>query len=201
MLIKQAEFIKSSKFLEELPPMEFPEYAFVGRSNVGKSSLINKLCQRRSLAKTSSTPGKTQLINHFLINQSWYLVDLPGYGYARISKKIKEGFTDMIYSYLVERENLMNTYVLIDSRHPPQDIDLEFIEFLGVKGLPFTLVFTKIDKLNPNKLQANREVYEGRLLEDWEELPAMLFTSAQTGEGAEELLDQISAYNPLFYDS
>ena len=201
MLIKQAEFIKSSKFLEELPPMEFPEYAFVGRSNVGKSSLINKLCQRRSLAKTSSTPGKTQLINHFLINGAWYLVDLPGYGYARISKKIKEGFTDMIYTYLVERENLMNTYVLIDSRHSPQDIDLEFIEFLGVKGLPFTLVFTKIDKLNPKKLQDNREVYEGRLLEDWEELPAMLFTSAQTGEGTEELLNQISAYNPLFYDS
>ena len=199
MLIKQAEFVKSSKFLEELPPMEFPEYAFVGRSNVGKSSLINKLCRRRSLAKTSSTPGKTQLINHFLINQAWYLVDLPGYGYARISKKIKEGFTDMIYSYLVERENLMNTYVLIDSRHDPQEIDLEFIEFLGVKGLPFTLVFTKIDKLNSKKLQANREVYEGRLLEDWEELPAMLFTSAQTGEGTEELLEQISSYNPLFY--
>ena len=200
MLIKQAEFIKSSKFLHELPTMDYPEYAFVGRSNVGKSSLINRICQRKSLAKTSGTPGKTQLINHFLINESWYLVDLPGYGYARISKKVKAGFNDMIYSYLVERESLMNTYVLIDSRHAPQAIDLEFIEFLGVKGLPFTLVFTKIDKLNPIKLQANREVYEARLLEDWDELPSMLFTSSQTGAGREEILEQITSYNPLFYE-
>ena len=198
MLIQSAEFVKSSKYLRELPPMDFPEYAFVGRSNVGKSSLINRLCQRKHLAKTSGTPGKTQLINHFLINDTWYLVDLPGYGYARVSKKVREGFTDMIFDYLEGRENLMNTYVLIDSRHKPQAIDLEFIEFLGLKGLPFTLVFTKIDKLNSHKLAANRVAYEEALKEVWEELPQMVFTSAQTGEGREELLEQIASYNPLF---
>ncbi|MEM6630138.1 MAG: ribosome biogenesis GTP-binding protein YihA/YsxC [Bacteroidota bacterium] len=199
MLVQSAEFVKSSKLLRELPPMDYPEYAFVGRSNVGKSSLINRLCQRKNLAKTSGTPGKTQLINHFLINNTWYLVDLPGYGYAKVSKKIRENFTDMIFDYLVGRENLMNTYVLIDSRHKPQAIDLEFIEFLGVKEIPFTLVFTKIDKLTSHKLAANREVYEKELGDVWEELPQMLFTSAQTGEGREELLEQITSYNPLFY--
>ena len=139
------------------------------------------------------------MINHFLINDTWFLVDLPGYGYAQVSKKVREGFTDMIFDYLERRENLMNTYVLIDSRLKPQAIDLEFIEFLGIKGLPFTLVFTKIDKLNSHKLAANRRVYEEALGEVWEELPQMLFTSAQTGVGREELLEQIARFNPLFF--
>jgi len=201
MIIKQAEFIKSSTTLQELPSLDYPEYAFVGRSNVGKSSLINRLCQRKHLAKTSSTPGKTQLINHYLINETWYLVDLPGYGYARVSKKSRETFTDMIHAYLTERKNLINTFVLVDSRLDPQPNDLEFMEFLGVKGLPFTIVFTKIDKLSPHKLLANREGYEATLSEVWEELPPMLFTSATTGTGREELLAQIQSYNPLFFDA
>jgi len=198
MDIKKAEFVKSSTRMEELPPANLPEYAFVGRSNVGKSSLINRLCNRKNLAKTSGTPGKTQLINHFLINENWYLVDLPGYGYAKVSKTLRQQFSDMIYDYLTLRENLMNIYVLIDIRINPQAIDLEFLEFLGTQELPFTIVFTKIDKLNSTKLEKNIFTYEQTLLYTWDSFPPMIATSAVTGMGTQDLLDQIEEINMLF---
>ncbi len=198
MDIKKAEFIKSSTQMEELLPADLPEYAFVGRSNVGKSSLINRLCNRKNLAKTSGTPGKTQLINHFLINENWYLVDLPGYGYAKVSKTLRQQFSDMIYDYLTLRENLMNTYVLVDIRIKPQAIDLEFLEFLGTQELPFTIVFTKIDKLNSTKLEKNIFTFEQTLLHTWDSFPPMIATSAVTGMGTQDLLDQIEEINLLF---
>lgn len=198
MEIKNAVFVKSSSNNRQLPPEEYPEYAFVGRSNVGKSSLINMLCGRRQLAKTSGTPGKTQLINHFLINDAWYLVDLPGYGYARVSKTKRHGFTRLITDYLEKRQSLINTFVLIDLRIPPQAIDLEFIEYLGTKGLPFTLVFTKADKLNPTQQQSNRVTYEATLHQVWESLPPMILTSAKSKVGKEEVLDAIDEMNALW---
>lgn len=198
MQITASEFVKSSYKIDQLPPHNYPEYAFVGRSNVGKSSLINKLCGRKSLAKISSTPGKTQLINHFLINESWYLVDLPGYGYASVSKKKRANFGDMIFDYLMTRRNLMCVFVLIDSRHKPQANDLEFLEFLGVKGIPFSILFTKIDKLNQKEFSRNLKNYKHALLETWEELPHMIYTSAVTGRGMNELGDYIEGINPLF---
>lgn len=198
MEITSATFIKSSLKLSELPSPELPEYAFVGRSNVGKSSLINALCQRRKLAKTSSTPGKTQLINHFLINKNWYLVDLPGYGFAKVPKNIKKGFTNMISEYLCLRKNLMNVFVLVDSRHSPQRIDLEFIHFLGEEGIPFSIVLTKIDKTRKTQLANNIMLLEEALYQHWEELPPMIQTSAINKTGRAELLAYIAGINPIF---
>ena len=198
MQITSATFVKSSQVVADMPPPSLPEYGFVGRSNVGKSSLINALTQRKKLAKTSGTPGKTQLINHFLINESWYLADLPGYGYARVSKKQRKVFQNMIQEYLFKRENLMNVFVLVDSRLPPQEGDLEFMEMLGIKRIPFSIIFTKIDKLKKDELETNLGVYENKLFETWEELPPMMFTSSTSKAGREELLDKISEINELF---
>lgn len=198
MEIKNPRFLKSSQKLSELPPDDKPEYAFVGRSNVGKSSLINRLCNRKQLAKTSGTPGKTQLINHFLIDDTWYIVDLPGYGYAQVSKKERKVFQSMITEFVVERESLMCVMVLIDSRIKPQKIDLEFIEFLGVNEVPFVIVFTKTDKPKKTELAANIELFKNKMLETWEELPPMFQTSAVKGTGKEELLGYIDEVNKLF---
>lgn len=191
MTIKQATFAVSSPNWRKCPQDGRPEFAFIGRSNVGKSSLINMLTGIKGLAKTSGRPGKTQLINHFLINNEWYLVDLPGYGYARTSKSTREQFSQMIRDYFLHREELVNTYVLIDSRIPPQRIDLEFIEFLGVNGVPLTLVFTKTDKEKQREVMGNIKRMKQELSQLWEELPPMLLTSSLTGYGREALLDQI----------
>lgn len=191
MTIKQATFAVSSPNWRKCPQDGRPEFAFIGRSNVGKSSLINMLTGVKGLAKISGRPGKTQLINHFLINNEWYLVDLPGYGYARTSKSTREQFSQMIRDYFLHREELVNTYVLIDSRIPPQRIDLEFIEFLGVNGVPLTLVFTKTDKEKQREVIGNIKRMKQELSQLWEELPPMLLTSSLTGYGREALLDQI----------
>jgi GTP-binding protein len=195
MEVKKSEFVKSSAELEQCPTDQKPEYAFIGRSNVGKSSLINMLVDNRKLAKTSGRPGKTQLINHFLINDNWYLVDLPGYGYAKVSKKSREKFGKLILDYVEKREALTNLFVLIDSRLEPQAIDLEFMEFLGVKGIPFSMVFTKIDKLTGNKINKNVKAYRKKMLEQWEEVPIYFATSAEQGTGKEELLGYIGTIN------
>lgn len=196
--IKSAVFVKSSENLRQLPPPDRPEYAFIGRSNVGKSSLINTLCQRKNLAKTSSTPGKTNLINHFLINDQWYLVDLPGYGFARVSQKIRKKFSEFIQEYLLSRESLINTYILIDSRLKPQKIDLEFMEWMAEKNLPFTIVFTKSDKLSKNELTANMIQYRAAMLMTWETMPPHFITSSADGRGREDILNQIEQYNKYF---
>ena len=172
-----------------------PEYAFIGRSNVGKSSLINMLTNNRKLAKTSATPGKTLLINHFIINKEWYLVDLPGYGYAKRSKKEVDKLDQMIRGYILQREQLVNVFVLVDIRLEPQKIDLEFIEWLGVSGIPFSIVFTKADKLTPNKAHQAMEAYQKKLAETWEEMPPMFLTSAEKKEGRNEVLEYIEAIN------
>ena len=172
-----------------------PEYAFIGRSNVGKSSLINMLTNNRRLAKTSATPGKTLLINHFIINKEWYLVDLPGYGYAKRSKKEVERLDRMIRGYILQREQLMNVFVLVDIRLEPQKIDLEFIDWLGVSGIPFSIVFTKADKLMPSKARQAVEAYKLKLSETWEEIPPVFMTSAEKKEGRGEVLDYIEAIN------
>ncbi len=195
MKIQKAEFHKSSAKLSQCPETQWPEYAFIGRSNVGKSSLINMLMDHKGLAKTSSRPGKTQLINHFNVNDQWFLVDLPGYGYAKVSKKAKEKFQLLIVDYMEKRENLTNVFVLIDSRHEPQRIDLEFMEWLGELGVPFSMVFTKIDKLNGNKLNANLKHYRKKMLERWEELPVSFATSAENGAGKMEVLGYIAEIN------
>lgn len=195
MIIKRAEFSISSPTWAKCPHDGLPEYAFIGRSNVGKSSLINMLTGVKGLAKTSGRPGKTQLINHFLINNEWYLVDLPGYGYARTSKSQREGFGQMIRSYFLKREELVNTYVLIDSRIPPQRIDLEFMEFLGLNGIPFTVVYTKTDKETQREVMSNIRKMKEVLKEQWEELPPMILTSSLTGYGRDALLDQIDTIN------
>ncbi|MDP5172239.1 MAG: ribosome biogenesis GTP-binding protein YihA/YsxC [Bacteroidia bacterium] len=200
MKIISTRFFKSSEKLDQLPTPNLPEYAFVGRSNVGKSSLINRLCDRRSLAKTSGTPGKTQLINHFLINENWYLVDLPGYGYAKVSKTQRGQFQVMITDYLMSRTSLMNTFVLVDSRIPPQEIDLSFMTFLGEVGLPFSIVFTKTDKVKPGALTRQQQEYEETLYQTWDELPPRFYTSAVTGRGMDELLDMIETVNGHFLD-
>lgn len=191
MKILTAEFVKSSAKIGQCPEDGLAEFAFIGRSNVGKSSLINMLAGISSLAKTSSTPGKTRLINHYLINRTWYLVDLPGYGYASVSKSDKELFSKMISDYLSKREALLNTFVLIDSRLNPQAQDLKFIEWMGQVGLPFTLVFTKSDKLTKQQLQKNIKHYQSVLLEFWEELPPMVITSSKTKDGRMEILSSI----------
>ncbi len=195
MDIKSAEFVISSPTVEKCPASQLPEYAFIGRSNVGKSSLINMLTGYNKLAKTSAMPGKTLLINHFLINKEWHLVDLPGYGYAKRGKKEQENLKRMITSYVLRREQMSNLFVLVDSRHEPQNIDLEFIEFLGEHGIPFSLVFTKGDKLSHGKLNANIQLYLNRLLQDWEELPPYFVTSATSKMGREELLNYIDEIN------
>ncbi len=168
-----------------------PEYAFIGRSNVGKSSLINRLLERKNLARISSTPGKTRLINHFLVNNEWYLVDLPGYGYARISKKERDKWEVMIHSYLTQRQNLVNTFILVDSRIEPKKSDLDFINWFGEQELPFTIVFTKTDKLTANTMASNIAAFKAKLSEEWDELPTMFVTSAESGKGRDEILDFI----------
>ena len=195
MIIKDARFIISNTDVNKCPDEARPEYAFIGRSNVGKSSLINMLTNRKNLAMTSSLPGKTQLINHFLINDQWFLVDLPGYGYAQRGKKNRENIRNIIESYILDRENLTSLFVLIDSRHEPQKIDLEFMEWLGENGIPFSIVFTKTDKQSNRKTTENIENYQRALLETWEELPPVFLTSSVQGKGKEELLDYIERIN------
>ena len=195
MLIKSAEFVVSNSRVEKCPTTGLPEYAFIGRSNVGKSSLINMLTGRKGLAMTSQRPGKTQLINHFIINKEWHLVDLPGYGYARLSKDGRDGLRRMIEDYVLERRELVCLFVLLDARLEPQKIDLEFIEWLGEESVPFALVFTKADKLSKGKLSANISAYKDRLLEGWEELPPLFITSSEVHMGREELLDYIEGIN------
>lgn len=195
MLIKSAEFVVSNSRVEKCPTTGLPEYAFIGRSNVGKSSLINMLTGRKGLAMTSQKPGKTQLINHFIINKGWHLVDLPGYGYARLSKDGRDGLRRMIEDYVLERRELVCLFVLLDARLEPQKIDLEFIEWLGEESVPFALVFTKADKLSKGKLSANISAYKDRLLEAWEELPPLFITSSEERTGREELLNYIEGIN------
>ena len=197
-MVKSAEFVKSSSDYRQSPKADRAEFAFIGRSNVGKSSLINALVNKKDLAKTSSQPGKTQLINHFLINSQWYLVDLPGYGYAKVSKSSREVWGKMIRNYILKRENLLNVYVLVDSRLTPQKIDIEFINFLGENAVPFTIVFTKIDKQSAGKTEENLEVYKQELLKYWEELPNIILTSAEKRKGLEELLDSIKNIIPYY---
>lgn len=191
MIIKSAEFVISNNDYKLCPQDGKSDYAFIGRSNVGKSSLINMLTNKKGLAMTSSKPGKTTLINHFIINNQWYLVDLPGYGFARRSKEGRERLREIIEDYILERENLVNLFVLVDSRHEPQLIDLEFMEWLGENGIPFSIVFTKADKLSSLKLQTNVEDYKAKLKESWEELPPIFITSSEKKQGRDELLDYI----------
>ena len=195
MIIKKAEFVISNHDCRKCPQDGKPEYAFIGRSNVGKSSLINMLTNRKGLAMTSSTPGKTMLINHFLINDEWYLVDLPGYGYARRGKEGRDKLRKIIEDYVLKREVLTNLFVLADSRHQAQKIDLEFMEWLGENGVPFAIVFTKADKLGSGQLQLNVDAYKEKLLETWEELPPVFVTSSEKRQGREELLSYIDSIN------
>ena len=198
MIVKSAEFICSNTQVSKLPPPLKPEYAFIGRSNVGKSSLINMITGKKALAKTSQTPGKTQLINHFLINDNWYLVDLPGYGFARISKSKKEDWNKFIRTYLDKRESLQCVLVLIDSRLEPQKIDLEFCNWLGEKGLSFVIVFTKADKQSATKTDQNVAKFKKALLTTFDELPAYFITSAETQLGRDEVLGFIDGVNNTF---
>lgn len=195
MTVKTADFVKSSEKWQNCPEPKIPEYAFIGRSNVGKSSLINAMLGRKDLAKTSQTPGKTQLINHFLVNESWYLTDLPGYGYAKVSKSTRKDFEKLITNYILNRKNLVNLFVLVDSRHTPQKIDLEFMEWCGESDVPFSIIFTKADKMKPGALSDNIENYKTELLKTWEELPDMYITSAEKKEGGEEILKFIEKTN------
>ena len=195
MKIKSAEFVISNSDVSKCPKEKHPEYAFIGRSNVGKSSLINMLMQKKSLAKTSGRPGKTQLINHFLINKSWFLVDLPGYGYARVSKSSKRVFQKFITEYFEKREQLVLAFVLIDCRHEPQKVDLEFIQWMGENQVPFSIAFTKADKVKPNALKRNIETYTQKMLETWEEMPKYFITSSSNNTGRDELLNYISEVN------
>ncbi len=194
-MIKTAEFVISNSDFRKCPPGNMPEYAFIGRSNVGKSSLINRLCNQKDLAKASSKPGKTLLINHFLINKEWHLVDLPGYGYASRGKSQREELKRIIESYILYREQLVCLFVLIDCRHEAQKIDLEFMEWLGENGVPFAIVFTKADKLGSERLRLNIQAYKDKLLETWEELPPIFHTSSQNGLGKEELTAYIEDIN------
>ena len=195
MQIKTAEFVVSSANVMQCPQTEMPEYAFIGRSNVGKSSLINMLTGYGKLAKTSSTPGKTILINHFIINKEWYLVDLPGYGFAKRSKKEQEKFEQMINGYILQRVQMTCLFLLIDVRHEPQRIDTSFIEWLGEHGVPFAIVFTKADKLSRARVNANVSAYMKMLTEQWEELPPYFVTSSEARSGRDELLDYIASIN------
>lgn len=195
MIIRTADFLVSNTDPEKCPAPDKPEYAFIGRSNVGKSSLINMLLGRRNLAKTSSTPGKTRLINHFVVNDEWYLVDLPGYGYARISKTEREKWEGMIRTYLRRRESLVNTFILIDSRIEPKESDIDFINWFGEEELPFAIIFTKADKLKPGTLAANVAAFKAKLSEYWDELPLSFISSSEKGLGRDEILDFIGENN------
>jgi len=195
MKVRSAEFIMSNSNVTKAPKDRLPEYAFIGRSNVGKSSLINMLMERKDLAKISGKPGKTQLINHFKINEEWFLVDLPGYGYAKVSKKKRTIFQFFIENYFKEREQLVCTFVLIDSRHDPQKIDLEFMEFLGANQIPFCIVFTKADKLGSSKINNQITSYKKKLLNTWETLPKSFITSSASGLGREDFLAFIDGVN------
>ena len=195
MEIRNAEFVMSNTRIDRCPQTGLPEYAFIGRSNVGKSSLINMLTRKPKLAMTSATPGKTMLINHFIINKSWYLVDLPGYGYAQRGKKAKDKLTQIIESYILKREQMTNLFLLIDIRHEPLTIDLEFIEWLGENGVPFAIVFTKADKLGIQRQRENVERYLARLSEQWEELPPYFVTSSEKSLGRAEVLSYIEEIN------
>lgn len=195
MIIKSAKFIMSNSKVSQCPKDLLPEYAFIGRSNVGKSSLINMLTNHKNLAKTSGRPGKTQLINHFLINKNWFLVDLPGYGYARVSKSIKKQFQRFITDYFEQRRQLVLAFVLVDIRHEAQTIDLEFMQYLGKNGIPFAIVFTKADKLKPNAITRHVEHYKQELLKTWEEVPDHFITSSSSGMGRDNLLEHIEATN------
>ena len=195
MEIKSAEFVISNTKVELCPKGDLPEYAFIGRSNVGKSSLINMLTKRNKLAMTSATPGKTLLINHFLINKDWHLVDLPGYGYAARGKKQVEKIQKIIEDYILEREQLINLFVLIDIRHEAQKIDLEFIEWLGENGIPFSIIFTKADKLSAGKVKANAKAYMDELSKQWEELPPYFISSSESKMGRAEILSYIDSIN------
>jgi GTP-binding protein len=198
MKVTEAIFLQSNTEYQKCPKPDKPEYAFIGRSNVGKSSLINTIVQKKGLAKTSQTPGKTQLINHFFIDKKWYLVDLPGYGYAKISKTERDKFEAMIFDYLENRENLLLTFVLIDVRHEPQKIDMEFMNRLGETGIPFSIVFTKADKLSKTAVDKNVELYQQKMLESWEEMPQFFVTSSVSGSGREEILRTIDTLNKEF---
>ena len=200
MEIKSAEFVISNTDVRKCPEGTRSEYAFIGRSNVGKSSLINMLTAKRGLAMTSQKPGKTVLINHFLINDDWFLVDLPGYGYAQRGKEGRENIRRIIEGYILGREQLTCLFVLLDCRHEPQKIDLEFMEWLGENGIPFAIIFTKIDKISKGRLAANVEVYQKRLLETWEELPPILYSSSEKKEGRDEILGYIEEINQSLGD-
>ena len=200
MEIKSAEFVISNTDVRKCPEGTRPEYAFIGRSNVGKSSLINMLTAKRGLAMTSQKPGKTVLINHFLINDDWFLVDLPGYGHAQRGKEGRENLRRIIEGYILGREQLTCLFVLLDCRHEPQKIDLEFMEWLGENGIPFAIIFTKIDKISKGRLAANVEVYQKRLLETWEELPPILYSSSEKKEGRDEILGYIEEINQSLGD-
>lgn len=195
MEVKSADFVISAPTVSMCPSDTKPEYAFIGRSNVGKSSLINMLARNKRLAKTSATPGKTLLINHFIINKEWYLVDLPGYGYAKRSKKEIAKLDQMIRGYILGREQLVNVFVLVDIRLEPQAIDLEFVNWLGISSIPFAIVFTKADKLTQAKVRANVASYEKKLLETWEEMPPYFVTSSEKHQGRDEVLDYIEQIN------
>lgn len=195
MEITQSLFSVSAPNVLQCPKDTKPEYAFIGRSNVGKSSLINMLCNHKGLAKTSSTPGKTLLINYFIINKSWYLVDLPGYGFAKRSKRVQDQIEKMIRTYILQRQQMANLFVLIDVRLEPQKIDLEFVDWLGMSGIPFSIIFTKADKLSKTRARANAEQWMESLKETWEELPPYFITSAETKEGRQEVLDYIGKIN------
>lgn len=201
MKIKQADFLISSSNLKTCPPSDKAEFAFIGRSNVGKSSLINMLCERKSLAKTSSTPGKTQLINHFLIDNQWYLVDLPGYGYAKISKSEREKWSKMINGYILNRTNLLTVFVLVDSRLTPQKIDLDFIDFLGQNSVPLQIVFTKTDKQSKLKTKTNIELFCQQLSLRWEQCPQIHQSSSVSSEGKEEILNEIQSIIDTYWNN
>lgn len=201
MKIKSADFVISNTSVAKCPNEPLPEYAFIGRSNVGKSSLINMLTERRNLAKTSGRPGKTQLINHFKINGNWFLVDLPGYGYARVSKKDKKTFQKYITDYFLQRKQLVCAFVLVDIRHEPQKIDLEFMEFLGENMIPFSIIFTKADKLGPKVVDKNVDLYLKTLLDSsWEETPNHFITSSSKKMGRDELMNYIYGINQQFFE-
>lgn len=198
MQLTTATFIKSSPDYNQCPTGDKPEFAFTGRSNVGKSSLINYLTGRKKLAKTSATPGKTRLINHFLINKSWYLVDLPGYGYAKISKGQRQKFRQSVQEYILYRQNLLSLFVLIDIRHKPLKNDLDFMEWLGENAIPFAIVFTKADKLNEDQKSSNMDFYKNELLKSWQELPPVFMTSAVLKSGGKAIIDYINSINHHF---
>lgn len=195
MEIKDARFVVSNTKVEKCPSPDRPEYAFIGRSNVGKSSLINMLTNKKSLAKTSGKPGKTRLINHFLINEEWYLVDLPGYGYAKVPKAERIKWEQFLRRYILKRENLYCLFVLIDARHEAQPVDLKFMEWLGISEIPFSIIFTKTDKLRPEELKTKLKAYEEKLFETWETMPGYFISSSETGAGKDEILNFIEGIN------